>query len=334
MKEASYYTVTDASKKAVQCELCPHRCKLAQGKTGICRVRKNIDGKLFTLIYNEFSSVSVDPIEKKPLYHFYPGKDILSLGTTGCNFRCTHCQNYEISQSEYGQIPLRKLTPESAVEFCKRHNSFGIAYTYNEPLIDYEWITDTANLAAENKLKNVLVTNGYINEEPLVNLLQYIDAANIDVKSFRDEFYQKICSAKIGPVLRTVEIMFKQKKHIEITYLIIPKHNDSGEEIEGLVDWISSLSPEIPLHFSRYFPHYKMSENATPLAKMERARRIALKHLRYVYLGNVWELEYNRTYCPDCSTVLVERAGYSSEIKNLLPESRCKKCNSDINIIL
>jgi len=334
MKEALYYSVIDKEKKLVQCGLCPHTCKIQNNKTGICRVRKNIEGKLFAQTYGEFTSVNIDPIEKKPLYHFYPGSEILSVGTVGCNFRCLHCQNWEISQADIGEIPTRNFTPEDALNLSKKYNSIGISYTYNEPLINYEWTLETAKIFQKEGLKNVLVTNGYINEQPWEEILPYIDAANIDVKSFRDDFYKKICGAKLSPVLKSVETMFKKGKHVEVTYLVITNQNDSQQEIEEFVEWLSSISPYIPLHFSRYFPQYKMKEPATPIKTMELAREIALKKMKYVYLGNVWEKEYNRTSCPKCGNILIERIGYSIEIKGITKDGLCKKCNRKIEIII
>jgi len=331
MKEALYWEGKE--NKKVQCLLCPHDCVIGEGKIGICRVRKNTEGKLYSLTYNEFTSVALDPIEKKPLYHFYPASEILSFGTVGCNFRCQFCQNWEISQQDFERATIRTITSDEAVRLAKNSDSVGIAYTYNEPLINYEWILETAQLAQRYDLKNVLVTNGYLNEEPLENLLPYVDAANIDVKSFRNEFYRKICAGSLDAVLRTVEIMVKRKKHVEITNLIIPTLNDSNEEIEDLTDWIYALNNEIPLHFSRYFPCYKMQIESTPLSTLERARKIAFKKLKYVYLGNVWELEYNRTYCPNCKTVLIERRGYQTEILDL-EGNICRKCGEKISIIL
>jgi len=335
MKEAMYYSVFDAEKKIVQCELCPHKCRLLPDKTGLCRIRKNIDGKLVSLVYGQFTSINLDPIEKKPLYHFYPGTDILSVGTIGCNFRCLNCQNWEISQADYDErLPLINLSSDDALKLAKKHNSIGIAYTYNEPFINYEWILETAELFRKNGLKNIFVSNGYINETPLMELVTFIDAANIDVKAFNNEFYTKICSAKLEPVLKTVEFLVREQKHIEITYLVIPKYNDSMTEIQEFTDWLSQLNSEIPLHFSRYYPNYKMSENATSLTTLERAQQIAAKKLKYVYLGNVWEKEYNRTYCPVCNSVLVDRIGYTAEITGNLKDGSCRKCGKKINIVM
>jgi len=330
MKEALYYLRLEKDNR-VQCFLCPHQCIIDDGKTGICRTRKNVEGKLFALVYDQFTSINMDPVEKKPLYHFYPGREILSLGTIGCNFKCRGCQNYEISQAEMGEVPTRTVTSDDAVRLAKEYDSIGIAYTYNEPLINFEYLLETAHEAQKYDLKNVLVTNGYINEEPLVNLLPYIDAANVDVKSFRNDFYKDYCKGKLGDVLRTVEIMVKNKKHVEITNLVIPTLNDSDSEIEDLTDWLSSLSDEIPLHFSRYYPCYKMTIEATPLATLEKAKKIAQKKLKYVYLGNVWEKPESNTYCPICKEVLIERRGYYTKVVGLEGEN-CRKCGEKINI--
>ncbi|MFH1540909.1 MAG: AmmeMemoRadiSam system radical SAM enzyme [Elusimicrobiota bacterium] len=331
MKNALYFeTYGNEEKKQIKCNLCPRYCIIADGKIGNCGIRKNVDGKLFTLAYNKFTSVSIDPIEKKPLYHFYPGSEILSLGSLGCNLHCQFCQNFEISQAAFSikdldKYYLKTITSSDAITLAKQHHSIGIAYTYNEPFINYEWLKDTMLETKKYGLKNVLVSNGYINEEPLYNIVETIDAANIDVKSFSDEFYKKYCGGKLAPILKMVEILVKKKKHVEITNLIIPGLNDSDKEISDLVDWIWSLDDEIPLHFSKYFPCYKMTIEATPLQTLEKARKIALKKLKHVYLGNVMELEYNRTYCPKCKEILIERIGYN--IKSVgLKNGQCEKC--------
>ncbi|MDD5688174.1 MAG: AmmeMemoRadiSam system radical SAM enzyme [Elusimicrobia bacterium] len=331
MKEALYFEVYNKEKKLVKCNLCPWYCIIADSKVGSCHVRKNVDGKLYSLIYSKFTSVSMDPIEKKPLYHFYPGSEILSVGTLGCNFHCQFCQNFEISQADFDENLIKNVSSSDIIALAKQYNSIGLAYTYNEPLINYEWLKETMVEARKYGLKNVIVSNGYINEEPFVNIVENIDAANIDVKSFRDDFYKKYCGGKLASVLRTVEIMVKKKKHVEITNLLIPGLNDSDEEISDLVDWIWSLGEEIPLHFSRYFPCYKMTVKSTPFSTLERARKIAIKKLKYVYLGNVLEAEYNRTYCPKCQEVLIERKGYN--IKKVgLKDGCCKKCGQKMGL--
>ncbi|MBN1383702.1 MAG: AmmeMemoRadiSam system radical SAM enzyme [Elusimicrobia bacterium] len=329
MKEALYFEIYNKEKKIIKCNLCPHRCIISDGKTGNCRIRKNVKSKLYPLTYGKFTSVSMDPIEKKPLYHFYPKSNILSLGTLGCNFSCQFCQNFEISQAHYDETFMKSVSASEAVALAKQYNSIGIAYTYNEPLINYEWLKETMAEARKYGLKNVLVTNGFINEEPFFNIIENIDAANVDVKSFRDDFYKKYCGGKLAPVLRTVEIMIKRKKHVEITNLVIPGLNDSDEEIHDLVDWVYSLGEETPLHFSRYFPCYKMNVKSTPFSILEKARKIALKKLKHVYLGNVLEAEYNRTYCPQCKEILIERRGYHTQNVGL-ERGHCQKCGYKI----
>lgn len=282
MKEALYWESTDGK---VKCHLCPHECIIANGKVGICGVRKHIDGKLYSLGYGETTSIALDPIEKKPIYHFHPGEYILSLGTKGCNFKCPFCQNWTISQDL--DAPTEKITSEGIIKKAKECKSFGIAYTYNEPFIWYEFVLDTAKLAKKEGLENVLVTNGYVNPEPLEEMLPYIGAMNIDLKSMDEEFYRKICGGRLEPVLYVIERSAKAC-HVELTNLIIPGLNDSDDNFVRLVNWIyAHVGPEAPLHFSRYFPCYKMTKPATALDTLERAYQIAKKKLKYVYLGNV-----------------------------------------------
>jgi len=331
MKQALYYSSLNESNK-VLCQLCPHKCVIADGNAGICKIRKNEGGKLYAVVYNKYTSINLDPIEKKPLYHFYPGSKILSIGTTGCNLKCQFCQNYEISQCSPGSLPAKELSSEDIVKLTQSNGSIGVAYTYNEPLINYEHLKETAIMIKENGFVNVLVTNGYINEEPLVNLLPYIDAVNIDVKSFKNEFYRKYCGGSLPEVMRTVEVMFKKGIHIEITNLLIPGLNDKNEEIKELVDWISALSDKIPLHFSRYFPCYKLTIGATPLQTLQKARDIAIKRLKYVYLGNIWEEKAGNTYCFNCGELLIRREGYKTDI-TAINDGRCSKCGEETNVI-
>ena len=282
-KESMHCEILEAGK--VRCLLCPNYCLLKKGEIGRCGVRQNQNGRLYSLIYGEATSQAQDPIEKKPLYHFHPGNSILSLGTKGCNLRCPWCQNWSISQCL--DCPTEKVTPEQIVDKAKQLNSFGIAYTYNEPFIWYEFVYDTARLAHTQGLKNVLVTNGYVNQKPLEELIGFIDAMNIDVKSMEEAFYQKYCQGKLAPVLRTAEFSTK-KCHIEITNLIIPTLNDREEDFQKLTDWIKDkLGRDTPLHFSRYFPTYKTDISPTPIETLKRAEEIAKKKLRYVYLDNI-----------------------------------------------
>ncbi|MEZ0537644.1 AmmeMemoRadiSam system radical SAM enzyme [Caldicellulosiruptoraceae bacterium PP1] len=281
MKEAKYY---DVDNEKVKCKLCPHMCLLPEGKFGICRTRQNINGKLYSLNYGYISSIAFDPIEKKPLYNFYPGSSILSIGTYGCSFRCLHCQNYEISQEKPN---LFEVETNKLIEFAKNDpKCIGIAFTYNEPTNWFEYVIDVSKQFKENGLKTVLVTNGYLNKEPLYELLNYIDAMNIDLKAFSNDFYRKICGGEIEPVKQFIEIS-AQKIHIEITTLIIPTLNDSIEEIEKLSSWLASIDDRIPLHLTRYFPRYKMDLPPTPKEKLLELQKIAKKYLTYVYIGNI-----------------------------------------------
>jgi pyruvate formate lyase activating enzyme len=281
-KEALWYEKSE--DKSVQCLLCPHNCKIPPGKRGICKVRYNDNGILYTLNYKKASSMAMDPVEKKPLYHFHRGKRILSVGTFGCNFRCDFCQNYEISQSDYYS---NTLDIEKLISICKKDpNCIGIAYTYNEPTIWYEFVLECAKKFKAAGLANVLVSNGYINIPPLKELLPYIDAMNIDVKSMNKDFYKIICGGRPGPVMATVEKAVKNC-HVEVTNLIIPTQNDSTEEMTKLSKWLASLNPNIPLHLSRYFPRYNMDLPPTDPALLLKLRNVASKYLNHVYIGNV-----------------------------------------------
>lgn len=283
MKEALYYEKLDNQK--VHCRLCPYECHISNQGRGACGVRLNKDGTLYTLVYGKTSGIALDPIEKKPLYHYRPGEYILSLGTRGCNLHCEFCQNWHISQGIDG--PMEDITSGEVVQKAKAFNSFGIAYTYNEPFIWYEFVLDTAKLAKTNNLENVLVTNGFVNIEPLEEMLPFIDAMNIDLKAFDEDFYAKVCKGKLKPVLDVIKISAK-KCHIELTNLIIPTLNDSEAMIKKMVDWIyENLGPDVPLHLSRYFPCYKMSLPPTPVETLKKAERIARERLNHVYVGNV-----------------------------------------------
>jgi pyruvate formate lyase activating enzyme len=322
----------------IHCRLCPHECRIADGKTGICRVRQNRGGVLYPLTYSQVSSINLDPIEKKPLYHFHPGSCILSLGALGCNLACAFCQNWEISQATPSTplragVPTRTLTPQQAVELAQREpRNIGLAYTYNEPLIWYEYVHDTAQLARKARLKNVLVTNGYINEDPLRQLLGVIDAMNVDVKSYTEEFYRTLCKGKAAPVRRTVEIAHAAGCLVELTNLIIPGYNDAEADLRALVDWVASVDAAIPMHFSRYHPAYKLEAPPTPLATLETAYRVAKEKLRYVYLGNIVGAGGEDTQCPACGKTVVSRRGFSAQVVGLR-DGKCASCSAEINII-
>lgn len=332
MKEAQYWKAIETKDKTVRCGLCPHRCVIAEGKNGICNARRNSGGSLVSLTYNQLTSVNLDPIEKKPLYHFHPGTKILSVGSFGCNFKCPFCQNWEISQSCRDDVSTTDYDPEKITEMARLGGSVGIAYTYNEPTVNFEWVRDTAKLAKTKGLVNVLVTNGYINPQPLAELMQCVDAANVDIKAFTDGFYRRLCGAKLSPVLDTVMAMDECGKHVEITNLLIPGENDSSQEIERLTDWLAGLNPHIPLHFSRYFPSFDYDAEATPIESLENAREIARGKLKYVYVGNVPDARYSKTLCPCCSAVLIEREGYDVKLRNF-ESGKCVKCGNKVKII-
>lgn len=282
-KEASYYQKKESG--SLQCLLCPKNCIIDCGALGSCGVRKNIDGKLYSLVYGKTAGIAVDPIEKKPLYHFHPGEKILSLGTRGCNFACSFCQNWQISQNPNAN--LEDITPEQVVAGAQNLNTFGIAFTYNEPFIWYEFVLETAMLAKEKGLENVLVTNGYVNIKPLEQMLEVIGAMNIDLKAMDEEFYRSTCKGTLNPVLNTIK-KAKKSTHVELTNLIIPTLNDTDVQIEKLRDWIfNNTGADTPLHLTRYFPFYELDLPPTPIETLHRAKAIAEKKLKYVYLGNV-----------------------------------------------
>lgn len=326
-KECLYYQKREDGK--IKCLLCPVECVIGEGKTGVCMGRENKDGVLYAINYGNVVSIAIDPIEKKPLYHFYPGTQILSTGPNGCNLKCDHCQNWSISQEKsYTEY----VSPEKLVDFAEKYNSLGIAYTYTEPLIWYEYIIDTAKLARKKNLKNVLVTNGYINEGPLLELLPLVDAMNVDVKSMENDFYQKVCKGKVEPVLKTVELSVKNGVWVEITNLIIPTLNNKDEKIKKLIDWVAGLNDLIPVHFSRYFPSYKSNRPPTPISTLKRAFDIAKEKLKYVYVGNAYIEGTSDTLCPECSNILVERSGYSTRVVGV-KEGRCSSCGRKVDLV-
>lgn len=332
-KEARFWKSLNDDK--VQCSLCPHNCKINLGNRGICGVRKNEDGKLYSLIYGSCSSVADDPIEKKPLYHFYPGSISLSLGSVGCNLRCDHCQNYGISAAHPEKMLLNEILPEKAVELAKQHGCKGIAWTYNEPIIWHEYTLDSAKLVKKAGLYTVYVTNGYINEKPLKELAPYLDAMNIDVKAFHEDFYKKICKASLEPVINTCETAKSLGIHIELTYLVIPGSNDSLDEIQRFCQWVvKKLGGDTPVHFSRFHPDYKMNDvPATPFDTLFRAYNIAKDEgILYPYLGNVPHGDYENTNCPKCNSIIVKRYGFSAEITDL-EKGKCKHCGTEIPLL-
>jgi pyruvate formate lyase activating enzyme len=328
--KAKYWQPMGDNKCA--CELCPHECILEVGKTGICRTRQNINGTLINNAYANPCAVHVDPIEKKPIYHMLPGSKSYSLAIAGCNLRCLNCQNYTISQQFPKDTQNVYLPPEKVVEEAKRLGCASISYTYSEPIVWYEYVLDTCKIAKKAGIKNVWVTAGYINEEPLKELAPYMDAANIDLKSFKNEIYLKLNSAKLQPVLNTIVNAKKLGIWVEVTNLIVPTWTDDFEMIRKMCRWHKeNLGADTPLHFSRFFPLYKL-ENLYPTPKetLLKAQQIAKEEgINYVYIGNVVEIDSN-TYCPSCKKVLIIRDGYYIK-SNLIKNGRCPYCKRTID---
>lgn len=325
----------EKKNNVVRCRLCPHNCIIREGKRGLCRVRENRNGKLYTLVYASCSSANVDPIEKKPLFHFYPGSLVYSLSTVGCNLKCLHCQNYAISQITPEEAFLIELPPEKAVGEALK-TSDGIAFTYNEPTIWWEYAYDTSKLAKKHGLYTVFVTNGYINEEPLKEIAPYLDAANVDIKSMDDEFYRRITRARLQPVLQAAKLYKELGIHLEMTYLIIPTKNDAEWQIKKFIEWVlNEFGDEQVVHFTAFYPTYKMMHiPPTPLKTLVKAYEMAKQHgLKYVYLGNVPHGEYENTYCPKCGNLLIERHGFHARIVGL-KNGKCSKCGAKIPVIM
>ncbi len=325
MKEAMYYEKKD---DIIICNLCPHHCKVSEGQVGICDVRKNINGKLYSLNYSEVTGFGLDPIEKKPLFNFKPGEEILSLGTWGCNLKCPFCQNFEISQSD--PISKKILEPEEIPELMKKYDVKGVAYTYSEPVVWFEYVLDTAKKVKNecDEGYNVMVTNSFIEEAPLKELMKYIDAFNIDLKTFDDKIYRKELKGELENIKRNIELLFKNNKHIEITTLIVPGISNDLEKLEEEFKFLSSISSKIPIHLSRYYPRYKYDKMPTDIGVMKEVYHLAKKYLDYVYLGNTWNSNYESTFCSNCGEKLIERDGYNVKIKNLDKTGGCIKCGS------
>ncbi len=317
--------------KKVRCKLCPRHCIISEGKRGFCKVRENQDCKLFALNYGKLVSMNVDPIEKKPLHHFYPGDETLSIATAGCNMSCKFCQNWEISQKGPEEVPYQDLTPERVVRAATENGLGHISYTYTEPTIFFEFAYDTAKLAHEEGIKNSFVSNGYIEKEPLEKIAPYLDAMNMDFKMVSSQDYKNYCGADaFAAVKSTAKRVHDLGIHLEVTTLLIPGLNDNLMEFTKIVDYIAALNPEIPFHISRFFPHYKMKDKKpTAPERLQKAAELARRKLSYVYIGNVPEAE--NTFCPDCNTLLIKRFGYSI-VSCDLDRDKCPKCGRKINI--
>ncbi|MCX6233977.1 MAG: AmmeMemoRadiSam system radical SAM enzyme [Bacteroidetes bacterium] len=334
MKEASFYTHLE--KDSVQCILCPHNCHINPGKRGSCHVRKNIGGKLFSENYGMVSAIHFDPIEKKPMYHFFPGRTIYSIGSLGCNLHCSFCQNSEISQScieEFSQIK-----DYSAIDHIRmaasNPDNIGIAYTYNEPIVWYEYMNEIALLAKEKQLKNVMVTNGFINVNPLQEIMPVIDAYSVDLKAFTNDFYRKITASRLEPVRNALKSIAMAGKHLEITNLIIPTLNDDEKVFGEMCKWIrNELGADTILHLSRYYPTYKMTIEGTPFATLQKLYAVAMRYLDYVYLGNVASTTGRDTACNRCGNPVIRRDGYWTSVSGLDKTGHCVKCGNKVAIM-
>ncbi len=335
MKEALYYL-----KKAgdiIQCTLCPHYCEVRPGKAGSCRVRKNLNGTLVTEVFGKVSSMAVDPVEKKPLYHFFPGRKILSIGNVGCNLHCIFCQNHDISQCYPDDfLWFKTITPEQVADYAQKvEDNIGVAYTYNEPFTFYEYMQETAIKIKGKGLKNVVVSNGYISEEPLKAILPHLDAFNIDLKGFSDDFYRKITKGNLDPVLSTLKTIGRSSAHLEITNLVVPGLNDDEHLFREMIAWIyGELGKDVPLHLSRYFPRYKLDHPATSSATLENFYLIAKEKLDFVYTGNMAGGNRSDTFCPRCQAILISRDGYQIRLYSLSESGECTKCGFQSGIIL
>lgn len=332
-KEAILYEKVD---NALNCKICQRRCLISPGKTGFCQMRENVDDKIYSLNYAAVSSAAVDPIEKKPLFHFYPGSMVFSLGSVGCNFRCRHCQNWGISQAELENIPTRDMLPEDAIRLTKEYGCKSIAWTYNEPTMWFEYTLDSAKIARREDIKTIYVTNGYMSEESFQEIRPYLDAANIDLKGMSEKFYQDLCEARLEPVLDTILRMHDAKIHIEVTNLMIPGYNDSDEDIRSLVKFMADeVGVEVPLHFTRFFPQYQMQElPPTEIKYLEKAYKIARDAgMKYVYIGNVPTADGENTYCPECGETVIKRDGFSVMSDKIKETRKCPRCKADIDIV-
>jgi len=328
--EARYYD--RLPDREIKCRLCPRFCQLGDKERGFCGVRENQNGKYYTLVYGQVASYNIDPIEKKPLFHFLPGAMAFSLATAGCNVACKFCQNWEISQMRPEQVQSRYLPPEAVAETTAHYNCPIVAYTYSEPVIFYEFMYDTSLETRKERLRNAVITNGFINPEPLAELIKVVEAIKIDLKAFNQDFYTNYVRGQLKPVLDSIKQIASSKVWLEIVYLVIPTLNDKAEEIRQMARWLKTeIGPDYPLHFSRFQPMYLIKNlPPTPISTLERLRDIALEEgLHYVYLGNVPGHPGENTYCPNCGQVVIERYGYTIK-KNSLSGNKCRHCHQII----
>lgn len=329
MIPASYFIQEGAG---VRCQLCPHYCLIKDGHAGICGVRINENNILYSTNYEKVTSISIDPIEKKPLYHFYPGSKIFSAGSRGCNFHCQFCQNWQISQNP--DAPADEIAPEELIRMVGEHHLDSIAYTYSEPTVWFEYVLACSKMAKAAGIKNVLVTNGYINEEPLRELLPYVDAMNIDLKTFSNDSYRRFITGSLNPVLKSIEIA-QQMCHVELTTLVVTGMNDTEVELMKICDWIADINKNIPWHISRYYPAYKYNEPPSSVELITKVCEESRKKLSFVYCGNLpLDLPGSDTFCPKCGVKAVKRAGYSTSIVGLTNNGLCQSCGADLNFKL
>jgi pyruvate formate lyase activating enzyme len=326
MKEAMFYKILQEDK--VKCELCPHKCEIVPGKRGICRVRENKKGILYSLNFQRIIAAHIDPIEKKPLFHFYPGSNSYSIAAIGCNFHCLHCQNWTISQVKGDIVRGEKISPENIVQDALNNNCISISYTYTEPTIYYETAYEVSKIAREKGLKNIFVTNGYISTEALKYIAPYLDAANIDLKAMSEEFYRDVCGARLQPVLDSIRLYYRLGIWIEITTLIIPGYNDNIDKLKQIAAFIADIDEGIPWHVTAFYPTYRLNNvTSTPLSTLERAYKIGKEEgLKYVYQGNTGQGE--NTYCPSCGQLLIKREFFS--VQSQIENDKCPYCGCKI----
>jgi len=331
-EEARWYEQLENG--AVRCNLCPNRCTIGEGQVGICRVRKNIGGKLYSLSYGNLVSIHVDPIEKKPLYHFLPNSRAYSFATAGCNLDCKYCQNWDIAHRDYDDLDSVSMTPEEVVDEALKAGADVVAFTYNEPTVQYEFMFDVAKLAQEKGLRTVAISSGFINQEPLKELLPYMDAYKVDLKSFNEETYQTLISGSLGPVLETIKTVHESGTWLELVYLVVPNYTDRMDEIKNMCEWIlANVGDDVPLHFSRFHPQYKLTNlPPTPEETVKKARQVCLDvGLKYVYTGNISNVEGSTTYCPQTGEPVLIRNGYFIEKNLIKPDGSVKGCEEIIN---
>ena len=330
LKEAYFYQ--KLGDQEVQCLMCPRKCLILEGARGVCRNRENHGGRLYALTYGRPCSIAVEPIEKAPFFHFIPGHKRLCVATVGCNLRCKYCQNWHISQKRVEEVRHYDLSPEQIVEIAKREEVKSICFTFSEPTAFYEYMYDIAKLAKENGLMTSIVSNGFINPQPLRQLIEVLDAVKIDLKGFSEEFYEEVCFGRLEPVLNTLRTLREEGMWVEIVNLVVPPLNDDPNEIEKMCQWIKeNLGDEVPLHFLRFFPDYKLTHlPSTPVKTLERAIEIAQKvGLKYVYIGNVPGHQHNSTFCPECGKRLIHRVHFAL-LGNNMEDGKCKFCGQEI----